>query len=511
MAKNIVINARANETRAAVIEDRTLDNLFIDKNEKASIIGNIYFGRIEKILPSIQAAFVNIGISKNGFLHSSDVLEHAVISPVENKENKQQTANPDSSRSIKTIDQQLTEGAMVVVQVVKDEIGTKGVRLVTDISLPGRFLVLMPYGSGKIHLSRKIPDEESRAYIREHILPKLQVPQDMDVIVRTVASGVKPKFLTRDLENLIHVWRKIQKAKDVNQEIRCLHEELDLVRKIVRDWLDEKVEAIYVDDTAAYEKINNFIRMNFANPTVKIRLYRENMEIFDKFGITRQIEKLYNKKVWLRCGGYIVIDKTEALVAIDVNTGRNIKHSNSDETILETNMQASEEISRQLRLRNMGGIVVIDFIDMKNRNHQRDVLRTLQNHLETDKAKTKIFPFSKLGLVQMTRQRVEESWEQHYFVDCERCMGTGRLLSIPVIAEQVLSKINRFLFLHPGVNLNIRAHPDVVDLLLKNNSFQNVEKSFRIELGVLKDVSFHPETYLVIRVDTGANIIKHEN
>ncbi len=504
MAKNIVINAKANETRAAVIEDRTLDNLFIDKNEKASIIGNIYFGRIEKVLPSIQAAFVNIGISKNGFLHSSDVRS-------------EEEGNPDlSPRNRKTIDQQLTEGKTVVVQVVKDEIGTKGVRLVTDISLPGRFLVLMPYGSGKAHLSRKIPDEESRTYIREQILPKLQVPNDMDVIVRTVASGVKLKFLTRDLENLIHIWRSIQKAKDLDckvtgaQEIRCLHEELDLVRKIVRDWLDEHVQAIYVDDVEAYEKIKDFIRLNFANPIVKVRLYRENMNIFDKFGITRQIEKLYNKKVWLRCGGYIVIDKTEALVAIDVNTGRNIKHSNSEETILETNTQASEEIARQLRLRNMGGIVVIDFIDMRSRNHQHDVLRTLQNHLEMDKAKTKVFPFSKLGLVQMTRQRVEESWEQHYFVDCERCAGTGRLLSIPVIAEQLISKINRFLFLHPRVNLNVRAHPDVVGLLLKNDSFQDVERRFKVELGILKDESFHPETYLVIRVDTGVNIIKHE-
>jgi ribonuclease G len=205
-----------------------------------------------------------------------------------------------------------------------------------------------------------------------------------------------------------------------------------------------------------------------------------------------------------------VIDKTEALVAIDVNTGRNIKHSNSEETILETNTQASEEIARQLRLRNMGGIVVIDFIDMRSRNHQHDVLRTLQNHLEMDKAKTKVFPFSKLGLVQMTRQRVEESWEQHYFVDCERCAGTGRLLSIPVIAEQLISKINRFLFLHPRVNLNVRAHPDVVGLLLKNDSFQDVERRFKVELGILKDESFHPETYLVIRVDTGVNIIKHE-
>jgi ribonuclease G len=492
--RNIIINAKHNVMRAAVIEDRNLDNLFIEKEEKSSIIGNIYYGHIEKILPSIQAAFVNIGIGKNGFLHSSDI----------------DVTEKDSKKALLSIEKKLKEGQGILVQVAKDEIGTKGVRLVADISLPGRFLVLKPYGSGKIHLSRKIPTEEQRNYIKGNVVPNLPVPKDMDIIVRTVAGGVKPRFLLKDLDNLVNTWKDIQKEKENGEEIRCIHEELDLVRKIVRDWLTDDVESIYIDDTHFHEKLKLFLKNDLASPNVKLRLFRGDIDIFDKFGITRQIEKLYSRKVWLKCGGYLIIDKTEALVAIDVNTGRNIQHSNSDDTILETNLQAASEIARQLRLRNMGGIVVIDFIDMKIRTHQRQVLKRLHIALEKDKAKTKIFPFSKLGLVEMTRQRVDDSWEQHFFMDCDRCAGTGRILAIPVIADQVTSKIKRFLVLHPGLHVNVRAHPDVLDHMLANDTFNDIEKKFGTEIGYLKDESFHPEKYVVIRTDTGMNIIRYD-
>ena len=496
MARSIIINARASVLKAAVIEDKSLDNLFIDKNQSAGIVGNIYIGRIERVLAGIQAAFVDIGVGKNGFLQ----LKESDFEKKDDKKNK---------RNYKLLPKaDLKEGNLLLVQVVKEEIGTKGVRLDTEISLPGRFLVLMPDGKGKIHISRKITDEEDREFIRQNIIPKLQIPDDMDVIVRTASVGVKIKFIQRDIENLLASWKKIQAEIDKkNESIRCVHEELELIYKIIRDWLDDRVENIFVDDNKAYENIKQFIKKYFGNPKVNLRLYKGNVEIFDKFGITRQIEKLYEKKAWLKCGGYIIIEKTEALVAIDVNTGKNVKHQNNEETIFETNLQAAEEIARQLRLRNMGGMVIIDFIDMKNKNHQRDVLRRLQDRLEKDKAKTKIYPFTKLGLVQMTRQRVEEAWEQHFFVDCTHCGGTGRILSIPVISDHLLSKLRLFLASHPKIHLNIRAHSTVIEHLIETNSFDKIEKQFGIEIGYLKDDTCHPEKYIVIRRDTGAPIL----
>lgn len=497
MAKTIVINAKGKIKRAAVIEERSLASLFIDKGEKSSITGNIYLGKVQKVLPSIQAAFVDIGIGKNGFLHVSDLTSSA-----ENGHSRKKS--PDITALLK-------EGQEMLVQVAKDEIGTKGVRLVTQVSLPGRFLVLMPNGSGKVYLSRKIQDDEQRKYLSENVLPKIKVSSNVDVIIRTAAAGVKFHFVKRDLENLLQIWKSVEESQEKSNGIALLHEELDLVLKVLRDWLDEEVQNVFIDDASYFEAVKQFIKANFAQPNVKIRHFRENIDIFDKFGITRQIEKLYNKRVWLECGGYIIIDKTEALVAIDVNTGRNTKHENSDETILETNLQAAKEIARQLHLRNMGGIVIIDFIDMRNRNHQRQVLRTLFEYLKLDKAKTRVFPFTRLGLVQMTRQRVEEAWEQYYFDDCQRCGGTGRILTVPIICEQLISKMKRFLVLHPAINLNVKASAEVLEFIESNKLFDEIEKRFGIEIGFLKDPDFHPEKFIVVRTDTGANIIRYDH
>jgi ribonuclease G len=438
---------------------------------------------------------VDIGIGKNGFLQLKD-SEGPRKSDSSRRQRKSARSAPDEFKV----------GKEIMVQVVKEEIGSKGVRLDTNLSLPGRFLVLMPRGQGKIHISRKIVNKEHRDYLRDKVISKMTLPENVDVIIRTAAAGVKAKFINRDLDALLKTWKRIQSEIKTGRKIRCVHEELDLVRKIVRDWLDENVERIFIDDKTHYERLKNFIKKHLANPKVKLRLYRGDIDIFDKFGVTRQIEKLYEKKVWLKCGGSIVIDRTEALVAIDVNTGKNIKHSNSEETIRETNLEAGEQIARQLRLRNMGGIVVIDFIDMKSKNDQREVLRHLQKHLEKDKAKSKIYPFTRLGLVQMTRQRVEDSWEQHYFVDCVRCGGSGRILSVPVIGDQIVSRIKRFLVLHPGIDLNVKANSEIVDFLLETKCFERIEKQFRIEIGYLKDENFHPENYLVVRRDSGSNI-----
>lgn len=495
MPRSIIVNARANVLKAAVIDDKSLDNLFIDKNESNSLVGNIYIGKIDRVLSSIQAAFIDIGIGKNGFLQ----LKESDFEKKEEHHKKRRFTKYSPKPELK-------EGNFILVQVVKEEIGTKGVRLETEISLPGRFLVMMPYGHGKIHLSRKIVDEEQKQYITQNILSKLQIPDDMDVIIRTAAMGVKSKYVQNDFENLSNIWKGVEKEAEKAEGIKCVHEELDLVRKVIRDWLDENVESIFVDDTKLYENIKTFIKNFSGTPKVNLRLYKGNIDIFDKFGITRQIEKLYEKKAWLKCGGYLVIEKTEALVAIDVNTGKNVKHASNEETIFETNLQAAEEIARQLRLRNMGGMVIIDFIDMKNRNHQRDVLKRLSEKLEKDKAKTKIYPFTKLGLVQMTRQRVEEAWEQHFFIDCTYCGGTGRILSVPVICEHLMSKIRMFLVNNPKVNINIRANSAVIDHVLKNNYFDHIEKQFGIEIGYLKDDAFHTEKYVAIRRDNGASI-----
>ncbi len=499
MAKSIIINAKANVLRAAVISNKILDNLFIDRNKSSSIVGNIYQGRVDSLMPSIQAAFVDIGIGKNGFLQ----LKNADFA-----KKYEQFLDKNKQHAQKPVGQELKQGKFILVQVVKEEIGTKGVRLDTNISLPGRFLVVMPVmGHGKVYISRKIENKEHREYLKDKVIPKLNIPDGMDIIIRTAAAGVKSKFLIDDFDSLVQIWNNIKKEEETKQGVRCLHEELDLVRKIVRDWLDDSVENIFVDDQAIFEVIRNFLKRKFAKPKVKLRYYKSDINIFDKFGISGQIEKLYTKKVWLKCGGYIVIDKAEALVAIDVNTGKNVKHTNSEETILETNLQAAEMIARQLRLRNMGGIVIIDFIDMKSPKDRRAVLKCLYDNLEKDKAKSKIYPFTRLGLIQLTRQRVEESWEQHYFIDCDRCSGTGRILSIPVICDQITSKINRFLSTHVRVDLNIRANEEVVDFLLKNNSFEKIEKQFKIEIGYLKDENYHPDKYLVIRKDLGTNIL----
>lgn len=477
----IIINVEGQETRVAFLSGERLEDFFIERCSDAPTAGNIYKGIVRNVVPSIQAAFVDIGYEKNGFIHFSDIRDNFSLENFINGNDpkKVERTKYRNRKKAVSIADTIKKGKEIIVQVKKQAIGEKGVRLTNNVSLPGRNLVLIP-NSKRRGISRKITDKNERKRLKEMLI-ELKIPKNFGIIVRTAGEIASIKNFSKDIKYLIKKWEAVNNAFNENKAPSLLHIEFDIALKILRDIYDESVDEIIVDSSELYSKIKKYFRHFFPEVKTKIIYYRRKSPIFDEFAVEEKLEKVFQRKVWLPCGGHIVIDETEALVSIDVNSGRNAAHNNLEDTIMTTNIEAAEEIARQLRLRNIGGIIVIDFIDMSKKENRKAVLHKLSRSLAKDKAKTKILPLSAIGLIEMTRQRKKESINQELYEKCECCAGRGMRKSLLSITIETQRKIKRILLKTREKRIKLIIHPNVIEKLKEENKHfpKNLERIFR--------------------------------
>lgn len=496
----IVINATPQETRIALIENGDVVELFFERKKERGILGNIYKGRVARVLPGMESAFVDIGMEKAAFLYVSEVYhpsdEYQELF-LEETDEFFEDARRNGRRESRHIGDLLTEGQEILVQVSKEPIGSKGCSVTSLISLPGRYLVLMPYAD-HVGVSRRIEDGTERERLRE-IAREIR-PSHVGLIVRTAAEGVAPADISADMNYLLKVWQAILKTKNGTSAPYLVHEEPDICVRAVRDLFSGDVRRIIVDNEDTYRKITDFLDLYLPDPSCRIDLYQGLQPIFDYYNIELEIRRAMDKKVWLKSGGYIVIEQTEALVAIDVNTGRFVGKRNLEETILQTNLEAAREIVYQLRLRNIGGIIIIDFIDMEKAENREKVFNALKEHLKKDKAKTNVLKISELGLVEMTRKRTRESLCKTISEECPYCEGTGRVRSRYSICYDILRELKRLRNQSNGNKILIHVHKDVADILL-NEEAQMVDllqEEIGHEITIRSTDDLHIEQYEII-------------
>src|SRR5262245_6919574 len=442
----LIINSEKLERRVALLENGVLEEYSIERQTDRNIVGSIFKGRVKNIEHGLKAMFVDIGFEKNAFLHFWDALPAALDSGIEEVE-RNSGRKPQKRITAKDIPSIYPVGSEVLVQVTKGPISTKGPRITTNLSLAGRYLVLMPY-SDQSGISRKIESPKERERLRK-ILKELNVPEGMGVIIRTVGENQRARYFVRDLGLLLEQWKLIEEAMRSKNAPLCVFQEPDLIERTVRDFLTDEIDEIVCDDERAVEKMGEVVSQISKRSAGRIKHYAEPQPIFARFGVQKQIDDSFHRQVWLPCGGYIVIDETEALIAIDVNTGRNKGAKDLDKTILQTNLEAADEMARQMRLRNIGGIIIGDFIDMKSRKDQQQVYQRMKERLRRDKAKTHVLPISALGLMEMTRQRAAESLHSTVYEPCPYCGGRGRIKSAMSMSVELQRALHQVLRNHP--------------------------------------------------------------
>lgn len=508
--KEVIINAESLEIRVAVLEEGRLEEFTIERTSDERLVGSIYKGKVRNLEDGLKAAFVDIGFEKNAFLHYWDIVPAGFDSGVEivERENKRREKPRITQRDIPRL---YPPGSEIIVQVTKGPIGTKGPRVTTNLALPGRYLVLLP-NSDQSGISRKIESGEERQRLKK-ILRKLRIPDNMGVIIRTAGEGQQARYFVRDLAFLMDEWKRIQDRISGQPTATCVFQEPDLVERTVRDFLTEDVERIVVDSPVQNVRIREMIGRISRRSVSKVKPYAESQPIFDRFNISRQLEAAFSRQVNLKSGGYIVIDETEALVAIDVNTGRH-KNTGKDQesTIVKVNLEAAEEICRQLRLRNMGGLIVLDFIDMKSRRDQQTVYQRVKEGLRRDRAKTHVLPISQLGLMEMTRQRHSESVRASVYDDCPNCKGRGKVKSSLTMSVEIQRKLSEILKKRgrdeSDFQLRIIVHPTVLDRLRTEDEqlLIELEKRYFGKLSFRADSSIHAEQFKIINVMTNEEL-----
>ncbi|MBI5417331.1 Rne/Rng family ribonuclease [Candidatus Poribacteria bacterium] len=502
MAKEIIINVEKNEIRVAILENRQFVELFVDRIKEPRIVGNIYKGKVSNILPGMQAAFIDIGLPRNAFLYVSDIAsdldEYRELITCEEEPvelTAEEDAFPDFSKQKALnvqIDDLLKKGQEILVQIAKEPIEKKGARITTHITLPGRYLVLMPMVE-HIGISRRIEKPEERERLRE-IIKRIK-PLGTGIIIRTVAEGMDEEAFHKDMDFLLKLWGKIQYHSNKNSAPCLIHEDLGIIYKVIRDLFTHEVDSLVVDSQDEYEKIMNFIEFLLPEKKSCIELFSRNEPIFEAYEIEPEIQKALNRKVKLRCGGHIVIEQTEALVSIDVNTGKYVGKHNLEETVLATNLEAAVEIALQLRLRDIGGIIIIDFIDMEKKENRDKVMQKLLEVLKLDKARTNILEFTQLGLVEMTRKRVKQNLPRLLCQPCPYCQGRGNVKSILTMSIDILRELKKMGSSIISKNIVVRLNPDVAKILLEENYDQIIElqKKFDKQIDIQSETDFHIE------------------
>ncbi len=505
MTKKMLIESDPHEARVAILEQDRLTELFIERHHDLGIVGNIYKGRVNRVLPGMQAAFVDIGLDRDAFLYVSEVMEPSLSFDDDHHEDVPDSTADDELEAPpepveRTIDQLLKPGQEVVVQVLKDAMPNKGARVSTQITLPGRSLVLLPNVT-HLGVSRRIEDEEEREQLRS-LLEEVQ-PPGAGLIVRTAGADSSREELEHDLGFLTRLWERIKSRGERVAAPTLIHRDLDLALRIARDYLSEDYSVIWVDGEETYERLVDFVDQIQPSLLSRVKLHHhQNRGLFERFGLDDEIEAALKTKVWLKSGGHIVIHPTEALVAIDVNTGRYVGSRNLEDTVLTTNLEAVREIVRQIRLRNLGGIIVIDLIDMIEEEHQQQVFETLELELSKDRAKYKVLNISEFGLVELTRKRSRPSLERLLTQPCTYCRGTGRIKSLSTIAlnlrRQILAHSSRY----RGQEIMLRVHPDVARALQRQEQaiLRELESELAVEILIQSDTELHHEHFDILEV-----------
>lgn len=499
----LVINADGPETRVALVENGLLGELYIERKQERGIAGNVYKGRVQRVLPGMQAAFVDIGLEKSAYLHVSDVRG----TPDDLRRLMHKTGDGDRHRSVDDDDEDemtpssgariedlLKEGQEIVVQVNKEPISTKGARITRYISLPGRHLVFMPTVD-HIGISRRIGSDKERRRLRE-IIESMR-PAGSGFIVRTVAEGIAERELRADMEFLIKMWNEVVRKAETGRCPSLIYNDLDLLLRSVRDLFTADVEKLIIDSRPEYDRIKKFIVAFMPDFTGHIELYTGPEPIFDGYGIEIEIDRALERKVWLKSGGYLIVDEMEALTAVDVNTGRFVGKKNLEDTITQTNLEAAREVAEQLRIRSIGGMIVVDFIDM-DRSHNRDkVMRAFNDFIKRDRSKAAVTRISELGLVEMTRKRTRESLLHHLTEPCQNCEGKGYTKSRRTIAYEVLRELRRVGNLIEGDTVVIEVNPDVAQVLSTTDRqyLEDLEKRLQKRIVVKGRGSFHLEDF----------------
>ena len=476
MSTELLVNVTPSETRVALVEQGILQEVHIERQAKRGLVGNIYKGKISRVLPGMQAAFVDIGMDKAAFLHASDIVPHTECVDVREKEHFQ----------VGNIAELVRQGQDIMVQVVKDPISTKGARLTTDITLPSRYLVFMP-GSSHVGVSQRIESEGERELLKNIV--SRQVDELGGFIVRTAAEGVGERELEQDTQFLKRLWSKVLERRQKYKPCSMLYEDLSLAFRILRDFVGTELDKIRVDSRQTFEQLKLFTEEFVPEMVNKLDYYSGDSPIFDLYDVENEIQRALERKVELKSGGYLIIDQTEAMTTIDINTGAFVGHRNLEETIFNTNVEATAAIARQLRLRNLGGIIIIDFIDMQSEDHRRRVLQSLEQALSRDRAKTGVNGFSHLGLVEMTRKRTRESLEHVLCSECPECKGRGRVKTVESVCYEILREILR-------VNRAYDADQFVVYAALQVAEALHVEESHslaELEVFIGKQVKVHAE------------------
>jgi ribonuclease G len=504
--KEIVVNVARGETRIAILEDHQLVELLVERGEGGRIVGDIHKGLVGAVLPGMQAAFVDIGHEKSAFLHVSDMrditAEFAELMGEEEMEVEegQRMASPNAP-----IQDLLHKGQEILVQVTKEPISTKGPRVTTQISLPGRFLVLVPF-SGAVGVSRKIEDPTERERLKS-ISREIRPPWG-GLIVRTAAEGVSKRQIKRDLKYLARLWKKLNSVAEKMKAPALVHSEMGLTAGLVRDVFTADVDRLIIDSRTGYREVMRYLRTVAPELRTRVELYRDPAPIFDAYEIEGEIEKSLRRKVYFKKGGYIVIEHTEAMTVIDVNTGRYTGKKDQEETILKTNLGAAREIGRQLRLRDIGGIIVIDFIDMLSEANREKVVQELKRVLARDRARSKVFPIGELGLVRMTRQRVRPSLLHQYTDECPWCEGTGKVLSLASIMVLIERGLRRAASNSRERKLVLVVSPEVAVHIVTEAGeiLRNLERDMRRTVEVRDDRELDREEFRVLSGRSGKEL-----
>ncbi|PJG84483.1 ribonuclease G [Conservatibacter flavescens] len=484
----LLVNVTPSETRIALVDTGVLKEVHIEREAKRGIVGNIYKGRVTRVLPGMQSAFVDIGLEKAAFLHASDIVSHTEC--VDENEKKQFV--------VKDIAELVREGQDIVVQVVKDPLGTKGARLTTDITLPSRYLVFMPENS-HVGVSQRIDSEEERARLKELVLPYCD--ELGGFIIRTASEGVSEEELRQDAEFLKRLWRKVLERRTKYPTKSMLYGELKLAQRVLRDFIGASLDVIRIDSKLSFSEVKQFAEEFMPELVDRLVLYSGNQPLFDMYGVERGIQQALENRVNLKSGGYLIIEQTEAMTTIDINTGAFVGHRNLEETIFNTNIEATQAIAQQLQLRNLGGIIIIDFIDMQTDEHRNRVIQSLEEALSKDRVKTNVNGFTQLGLVEMTRKRTRESLEHVLCGECPACKGRGRLKTVETVCYEIMREIIRVHHLYSSEQFVVYASRAVAEYIINEEShglLAELEVFIGKQVQIKTEVFYHQDQFDVV-------------
>jgi ribonuclease G len=511
MTKEMIVSSNGHETMVAILEDDLVAEIFVERERHRGTVGNVYKGRVSKVLPGMQSSFIDIGLERDGFLYVADVVDTIdEFDKLSSDDDDEGAANkkerePRGERPQPKIEELLREGQEIVVQVVKEPLGTKGARLTSHVTMPGRFLVFMPTVD-HIGVSRKIESREERSRLRG-IVREFREAHGFTggVIIRTAASGRPKEDILGDLDAFHKIWTEMRQRNESSRAPAVLYREQSIVSRLLRDLLTEDFQAIRIDNQTEYQRVVELVERIMPNLAPKVKLYSKPYPIFDEYGVQAEIDKALKSKVWLKSGGSIVINQTEALVAIDVNTGRFVGKKTSgrlEDTIVKTNLEAVKEIVRQVRLRDLGGIIVLDLIDMEDKKNRQKVYQAVEQELKKDRSPSKALQVSDFGLVIITRKRVKQSLERVLTEPCPYCSGTGVIKSSSTICYEILTEVKKVSPELNGHRLLLRVNPDIARALKEEESavLRDLRQSIGKEVTIKPDTQLHHEQFDVMAV-----------